>query len=123
MTAPNLIGAMTINGKTTAANLSTTTMTSVLSNAAGSNKCFKINTLNVCNFSGSPTQVTVAYYSAAALGGTATYIAGNITIPAYSTLNIIDRGSQYYLAEDNSVGAAASSANAMGVTISYEDIS
>ena len=122
MAAPNLIGASTINGKVTGANLSTTSATSVLSNASGSGKCFKINTLNACNFSASATQITVIYYSAAALGGTATYIAGNITIPAYSTLNIIDRGSQYYLEENNSIGAQAADANAVAVTVSYEDI-
>ena len=123
MAAPNLIGASLINGKVTGANLSNTSMTSVISNASSSGKCFKINTLNACNFSNSSAQVTIAYYSAAALGGTATFIAGNITIPAFSTLNIIDRSSQYYLEENNSLGAQASAGNALAITVSYEDIS
>jgi hypothetical protein len=123
MAAPNLIGAVTINGKTTAANLTTVNETAVISNAGSSGKCFKINTLNVANFSASSTQVSVLYHDGAGLAGTATFIAGNITIPAYSTLNVIDRGSQYYLEEGTSIGAQASSANALGVTVSYEDIS
>jgi hypothetical protein len=123
MAAPNLIGAVTIVGKTTAANLTTTNETAVISNAGSSGKCFKINTLNVANFSASVTQVSVLYHTGAGLAGTATFIAGNITIPAYSTLNVIDRGSQYYLEEGTSIGAQASSANALGVTVSYEDIS
>jgi len=123
MAAPNLIGAVTINGKTTAANLTTTSETVVISNAGSSGKCFKINTLNVANFSASSTQVSVLYHTGAGLAGTATFIAGNITIPAYSTLNVIDRGSQYYLEEGTSIGAQASTANALGVTASYEDIS
>jgi hypothetical protein len=65
----------------------------------------------------------VIYHTGAGLGGTATFIAGNITIPAFSTLNVIDRGSQYYLEENTSIGAQAGSANALGVTVSYEDIS
>lgn len=123
MAAPNLIGAVTIVGKTTAANLTTTSETAVISNAGSSGKCFKINTLNVANFSASSTQVSVLYHTGAGLAGTATYIAGNITIPAFSTLNVIDRGSQYYLEEGTSIGAQASTANSLGVTVSYEDIS
>ena len=123
MAAPNLIGAVTIVGKTTAANLTTTSETAVISKAGSSGKCFKINTLNVANFSASSTQVSVLYHTGAGLAGTATYIAGNITIPAFSTLNVIDRGSQYYLEEGTSIGAQASTANSLGVTVSYEDIS
>jgi len=123
MAAPNLIGAVTITGKTTAANLTTVNETVVISNAGSSGKCFKINTLNVANFSASSTQVSVLYHTGAGLAGTATFIAGNITIPAFSTLNVIDRGSQYYLEEGTSIGAQASLANTLGVTTSYEDIS
>lgn len=123
MAAPNLIGAVTIVGKTTAANLTTVNETAVISNAGSSGKCFKINTLNVANFSASSTQISVLYHTGAGLGGTATFIAGNITIPAFSTLNVIDRGSQYYLEEGTSIGAQAGTANALGVTVSYEDIS
>lgn len=123
MAAPNLIGAVTITGKTTAANLTTLNETAVISNAGSSGKCFKINTLNVANFSASATQVSVLYHTGAGLAGTATFIAGNITVPAYSTLNVIDRGSQYYLEEGTSIGAQASIADALGITVSYEDIS
>ena len=38
MAAPNLIGATTINGKTTGANLTSTSATTVLNNASGSGK-------------------------------------------------------------------------------------
>ena len=123
MAAPNLINATTINGKTTGANLTTTSATAVLSNAAGSGKCLKINTLNVTNYSASAALVTVSWYNAAAIGGTAYAIAGNVTVPATTTLNIIDKTSQYYLEENTSLGATAGTANALIVTCSYEDIS
>ena len=123
MAAPNLIGAVTITGKTTAANLTTINETAVISNAGSSGKCFKINTLNVANFSASSTQISVLYHTGAGISGTATFIAGNITVPAFSTLNVIDRGSQYYLEENTSIGAQATIANTIGVTVSYEDIS
>ena len=123
MAAPNLIGATTINGKTTGANLTTTSATSILNNASSSGKCLKINTLNVTNYTVSAASISVSWYNAASLGGTAYAIAGNISVPANSTLNIIDKTSQYYLEENTSLGATAVTANALIVTCSYEDIS
>lgn len=123
MAAPNLINATTINGKTTGANLTTTGATTVLNNASGSGKCLKVNTLNVCNYTGNTANVTVSYYSGANVTGTAYAIAGAINVPAYSTLNIIDKTSQYYLEENTSLGATAGTANTIIVTASYEDIS
>lgn len=123
MAAPNLINATTINGKTTAANLTSTSATTVLNNASGSGKCLKVNTLNVANYTASAALVTVGWYDAANIGGTQFRIAGNISVPATSTLNVIDKSSQYYLEENQSLGATAGTANALIVTCSYEDIS
>ena len=123
MAAPNLIGATTINGKTTGANLTTTAATTVLNNASGSGKCLKVNTLNVSNYTATPSAITIGWYNAANVGGTAFAIAGNMTVPANATLNIIDKSSQYYLEENTSLGATAGTANTLIVTCSYEDIS
>lgn len=123
MAAPNLIGATTINGKTAAANLTTTSATTVLNNAASSGKVLKINTVNVSNYTTTASLLTVSWYNAASLGGTAFPIAGNISVPGNSTLNIIDKSSQYYLEENTSLGATTSSANTLVITCSYEDIS
>lgn len=123
MAAPNLIGATTINGKTTGANLTTTSATTVLNNPASSGKCLKVNTLNVANYGASAANVTLAWNNAANLSGTSFAIAGNISVPSGSTLNIIDKTSQYYLEENQSLGATAGTANALIVTCSYEDIS
>lgn len=123
MAAPNIIGATTINGKTTGANLTSTSATTVLNNPASSNKCLKVNTLNVANYGNAAANVTVGWYNAANIGGTAFAIAGNITVPAGSTLNVIDKTSQYYLEENQSLGATAGTANTLIVTCSYEDIS
>ena len=123
MAAPNLIGATTINGKTTGANLTTTNATTVLNNASGSGKCLKVNTVNACNYTASPAAITVSYYNAANVGGTQFQIVGNVNVPANSTLNVIDKSSQYYLEENSSLGATAGTANAIIITCSYEDIS
>lgn len=123
MAAPNLINATTITGNTAATSLTTTSATSVLSNAASSGKCLKVNTLNVSNYSSAQAVITIGYYNAASIGGTQFQIVGGVTVPAYSTLNVIDKTSQYYLAENSSLGATAGTANALVVTVSYEDIS
>lgn len=123
MAAPNLIGATTINGKTTGVSLTTTSATTVLNNPAGSGKCLKINTLNVANPSASAALITVAWYTAADVGGTEFAIVGNVSVPAGATLNVVDKTSQYYLEENSSLGATAGTGNTLIVTCSYEDIS
>jgi hypothetical protein len=123
MAAPNLIGATTIIGKTAGANLTTTSATSILSNASSSGKCLKVNTLNITNYTSNAATITVSWYNAASLGGTSYPIAGNITVPGNSTLNIIDKTSQYYLEENTSLGATSGTANTIIATCSYEDIS
>lgn len=123
MAAPNLISATTINGKTVGVSLTTTAATVVISNAASSGKCLKINTLNVANYSAATAAITISWYNAAALGGTGFQVAAAITVPANSTINVIDKSSQYYLEENSSIGATAGTATALVVTCSYEDIS
>ena len=123
MAAPNIIGATTINGKTAYANLTTTSATTVLNNASGSGKCLKVNVLNVANYGNAAANITIGYYSAANIGGTQYQIVGNVSVPGNSTLNVIDKTSQYYVEEDKSLGATAGTANTLCVTCSYEDIS
>ena len=123
MAAPNIIGASIINGKTAGANLTATTATSILNNAASSGKCLKINVLNVSNYTSTSANVTISYYSAASLSGNAFNIVGRTTVPGNSTLNVIDKTSQYYLEENTSLGAPADTANVFHVTCSYEDVS
>ena len=123
MAAPNIISATTINGKTTGANLTTTAATTVLNNASSSGKCLKVNVLNVANYGASAAVITGGYYTAANVGGTLFQLVGNVTVPSNSTLNVIDKTSQYYLEENSSLGATAGTANTLCVTCSYEDIS
>ena len=123
MAAPNLMSVSTIYGKTTATNLTTAAATAILSNASASSKVLKINTLNVANTTTTAANVSVSWYTAAAIGGTAFPLAGTISVPGNSTLNVIDKGSLLYLEENQSIGATAGTANALIVTCSYEDIS
>jgi hypothetical protein len=123
MASPNIVNVTTILGKTVGSNLTTTSATTVLNNPSDSGKCLKVNTLNVANYGAAGVIVTIAWYNAANVGGTSYAIVGNITVPSGSTLNVIDKSSQYYLEENTSLGAIAGTANTLNVTVSYEDIS
>lgn len=124
MAAPNIVNVTTITGKTVVVDLTSTSATSVVSNAASSNKVFKINSLIVSNVDGTANaDITINLYSAAALGGTATQICSTVAVPADSSLVVIDKASGIYLEEDKSIGATAGSANDLKIICSYEEIS
>jgi hypothetical protein len=124
MTAPNLLSPTTINGKTVTVDLSSTSATSILSNAASSGKVLKVNALYVSNVDGTGNaEITINYYSAAALGGTATQIASTVVVPADATLVVIDKDAYIYLEENTSLGATAGSSSDLKIVCSYEVIS
>ena len=124
MANPNIVNVTSIYGKSAVVDLTSTSATSVVSNAASSGKVFKINSLVVSNVDGTnAADITINYYSAAALGGTATQIVSTVSVPADSSLVVIDKNTSIYLEEDRSIGATAGSASDLKVLISYEDIS
>lgn len=123
MAAPNLLSPTTITGKTVTVNLTATSATSVLSNAASSGKALKINSLYVANTTATAANITINQYSAAALGGTAFPIASTIAVPGNATLVVIDKDAYVYLEENTSLGATAGTASALQIVCSYEDIS
>jgi hypothetical protein len=124
MAAPNIVNVTAIYGKVVTADLTSTSAISVLSNAAASSKVFKVNSLVVANIDTvNAVNITVNQYSAAALGGTATAIASTVSIPANSTLIVIDKTTMIYLEENMSIGAVAGTASKLKVVCSYEDIS
>lgn len=123
MANPNIVNVAAIYGNTSTTSLSTTSATSIVSNAASSGKVFKINSIVVANIDGtSAADITINLYSAAALGGTATAIASTISVPADATLIVTDKTTTFYLLEDKSIGAIAGAANDLVVTCSWEEI-
>jgi len=124
MSNPNIINVTAIYGNSSSVSLSTTSATSLASNAASSGKAYKVNSIVVANTNGtSAANITINVYSAAALGGTAFPIASTISVPANSTLIITDKTTSFYLMENQSIGATAGTANALTVTASWEEIS
>lgn len=123
MANPNIVNVTTIVGNNSSVSLSTTSATSLVSNAASSNKVFKINMIMVANVDGTnAADITINKYSAAALGGTAFPIASTISVPADATLIILDKTTSLYLLENESIGATAGTASDLVVTTSWEEI-
>jgi len=122
MAAPNLQSPTTINGKTASANLSATTETTLLTNAASSGKALRVKSITVANVNTSATaDVTLRYYTAAS-GGTA-FPVGPITIPAGGAVVLVGTENPLWLEEDRRLTVQASAANYLTVLCSYEDVS
>jgi hypothetical protein len=123
MANPNIVNVTTIYGNSSSTSLTTTSATSLVSNAAASGKVFKINSIVAANVDGtSAADITINVYSQAALGGTAFPIASTISVPADATLIITDKTTSFYLLENQSIGATAGSASDLVVTASWEEI-
>jgi hypothetical protein len=123
MANPNIVNVTTIYGNSSSTSLTTTSATSLVSNAASSGKVFKINSIVVANVDGtSAADITINVYSQAALGGTAFPIASTISVPADATLIVTDKTTSFYLLENQSIGATAGSASDLVVTASWEEI-
>jgi hypothetical protein len=123
MANPNIVSVSAIYGENSLTSLSTTSATSIVSNAASSGKVYKINSLIVANVDGaSAADITINVYSQAALGGTAYALASTVSVPADATLVVIDKNTSIYLKENQSIGATASAANDLVVVASWEEI-
>lgn len=124
MAAPNIVNVSTITGKSATVALSTTSATTLVSNAASSGQVFKINMIQVANVDGTnAADITVSVHSAAGGGGTAYQLASTISVPADSSIIILDKNTALYLEEDRSITATAGAANDLTVVVSYEEIS
>ena len=123
MAAPNIVNVTSIIGVTTAVGLSTTAVTTFLSNADASGKVLKINTVVAAGIGTVHGNITVKYHLAAAGAGTSIALANTITVPTGASLVIIGKDNPIYLEENRSLTAQASAANNIAIVCSYEDIS
>ena len=124
MAAPNIVAVQTITGKTTYVSLTTTSSTSLLSNAASSGKVLKVNNVIVANVDGTnAVNFTLSYNTAAAGGGTDVQMVSTVSVPANATLIALDKSTSIYLEENTSITGLAGTASKLKVTISYEEIS
>ena len=126
MANPNIVNVTSILGNTSSNLISSTDdpfATALVSNAASSGKVYKINSIVVANVDGSAAaDITIKIFPNDDLTGTGTAIASTISVPADASLVVIDKTTSFYLLEDQSIGATASAANDLVVTVSWEEI-
>ena len=124
MANPNIVDVTTITGKSATIALSTTSATTLVSNAASSGKVFKINMIQVANVDGSnAADVTIDVHSEDDGGGTAYSLIATASVGADSSLIALDKSTAIYLEEYRSITATAGTANDLEVIVSYEEIS
>ena len=123
MAAPNIVNVSTILGKTAVVALSSTSQTTLVSNAASSDDVLKINMIQVANVDGTNAcDITIDVHSAASGGGTAYSLVSTVSVPADASLVVLDKNTAIYLEENTSITATAGTASDLEVIVSYEQI-
>jgi GH25 family lysozyme M1 (1,4-beta-N-acetylmuramidase) len=116
MTAPNVVNVTTITGKTDVANV-TTSATAVTTCAT--NSVYKINSIIVSNIDGTnAADITIDLYR----NSNAYHLASTITVPADSTLVVVNKDMGIYLEENDAIRGTASADDDLQVLCSYEVI-
>ena len=124
MAAPNVVNVATITAKSAMVALSSTAQTTLVSNAASSNKVFKVNMIQVANVDATAAcDVTIDVHSAASGGGTAYSLISTASVASDAALVVLDKNTALYLEEDRSITATAGTANDLEIIVSYEEIS
>lgn len=119
MTAPNIVNVTTIIGKSNVFSL-TTTPSNVVINSAASGKVVKLNTVIISNNNQSgAANVNVEFYR----NSLSWYIANSVSVPAGSSVVVLDKRSSIYLEEGDTVRVYANVASYLWSVCSYEEIS
>jgi len=121
MAAPNIVNVTSIYGKTAYDAQVATSASVVLSNATGSNKVLKINTIIAANIDGTNDADITVYVTNGVLTQLF-HLARTITVPADSTLVIISKDTSFYLEENMYIYAFASAINDISLMVSYEEL-
>ena len=125
MANPNIVSVSSIYGNTTL-NAVTTAGVVVADNAgsATTNKLFKVNLLSISNVDGvNDANVSVQVLSNVNVGsGKTMHLVKTVTVPADSTLIVIDKNTSMYLMEDMQIKVIGSAAGDLEAICSYDVI-
>ena len=114
MAASNIVSVSSILGTTQVGDLSTTLTTTLVT--AASDKVLKINIFRITNVTDNDATVTLDVE----VGGTHKKIANEVTVPANSVVDIVDKNSSFYLMETDLIRGGASAASTLEYMTSYE---
>ena len=121
MATPNITSPTTIKGYTATVIPANTSVTQLGPNAA-SGHVFSVNSIVAANVTGSAATVTVAVYSAVTLGGTATRLCYQVSVPANTSLIVVDKSTGLWIDDAQSIGVTSGTSSAIEYTMTYEDL-
>ena len=114
MAQPNIVNVSSILG-TSEVKVLTTTLTTTLVTAA-SDKVLKMNLIRCTNITDNDATVDFDVE----VSGTHKKIANEVTVPANSVVDIIDKNSSFYLQETDLLRGGASAGSTIDFLVSYE---
>ena len=109
MAIPNIVSVSSIYGTTTVAVLTTTLTTTIIT--AASDKVLKINVIRCTNITDNDATVDFDVE----VSGTHKKIANEVTVPANSVVDIVDKNASFYLQETDLLRGGASAATTIDV--------
>ena len=123
MANPNIVNATSIYVSTTYLIPTGTNATTWTSLTPSANAVTKIDSLTATNVTASAATITISVNSATAGGGTAYRIAYQLSIPASTSLMLVDKGNPLYIGEGQSVVATSGTNNAIELVASIQVLS
>ena len=123
MANPNIVNATSIYVSTTYLIPTGTNATTWTSLTPSANAVTKIDSLTATNVTASPAVITISVNNATGGGGTAYRIAFQLSIPAYTSLMLVDKGNPLYIGETQSVVATSGTNNAIELVASIQVLS
>jgi nucleoside 2-deoxyribosyltransferase len=124
MANPNINSVSNIYANNSSVSLTTTNSTLLVSNSASSNKLFLIDGITVANIdTANAVTVTITLYRTADNSGTAYELGSTVSIPANSSLIIVDKNQGVSLLEAQSIYATAGTANKLKINTSWKEYS
>ncbi|NDE17395.1 hypothetical protein EBZ80_20935 [bacterium] len=118
MANPNIVATTSIYGRTDVQAVGVSA-TAITTNASGSGKVYKINSLIVSNVGGvAGVDVDVSLHRS----GVSYHLVKALSVPADSSVVVVGKENPFYLMEGDSIRIAAGSSNSVHAICSYEEI-
>ena len=114
MAIPNIVSVSSIYGTTVVTVLTTTLTTTIVT--AASEKVLKVNVVRCTNITDNDATVDFDVE----VSGTHKKIANEVTVPANSVVDVVDKNSSFYLQETDLLRGGASAGTTIDVMVSYE---
>jgi len=123
MANPNIVSVTSIYGSTSYLVPTGTSATTWTALTPSANTVNKIESMVACNVTGNAANVTVSVNSATGGGGTAYRLTYQTSVPANSSLLVVDKSTMIYVGESQSVVVTSGTANAIEMVAALEAIS